>query len=147
MNTATNNTGTGTTREANIATVQRLYQAMDQGDTSVVETYFAPEWVNVDPILPPLSGLEGARTLASLFHNSFPDFDSRIQLVAAEGDRVAVHATHTGTHQNTFMGIPATGKTITVTSTGIFTFKNGKLIENRVIFNAYGLLQQLGVAP
>jgi hypothetical protein len=32
-------------------------------------------------------------------------------------------------------------------STGIFTLKNGKLIENRVIFNAYGLLQQLGVAP
>ncbi len=142
-----NATATTTTSEKNKAVVQRLFQAMDQGDTTVVETLFAPQWVNVDAALPPMRGLDGARTLVALFKKSFPDFTSRVELIAAEGEQVAVHAVHTGTHKGEFLGIPATGKSISVSSTGIFTVRDGKLIENRVIFNAYGLLQQLGVAP
>jgi steroid delta-isomerase-like uncharacterized protein len=82
-----------------------------------------------------------------MFTASFPDFTSQIELVAAEGDRVAVRASHTGTHQAPFMGIPATGKHVQVTATGIYTCRDGKLVQNRVIFDAFGLLQQLGVVP
>lgn len=132
---------------ANKTVVQRFYAAVDRGDTKAVEELFAPEWVNVDPSLPPMQGVDGARTLVSMFTASFPDFTSRIELMAAEGDRVAVRAVHTGTHAGSFLGIPATGRQVTVTATGIFTCKDGKLVENRVVFDAYGLLQQLGVAP
>jgi len=135
------------TSEKNKTAIQDFYQALDKGDTSVVEKLFAPEWVNVDPALPPMSGLDGARKLVALFAKSFPDFNSQIKLVVGEDERVAVHAVHTGTHKGEFLGIPATGKKFSVTSTGMFSFKNGKLVENRVIFNAYALLQQLGVAP
>lgn len=135
------------TTTANKTVVQRFYAAVDRGDTNVVGELFAPEWVNVDPSLPPMQGLGGARTLVSMFTASFPDFTSHIELMAAEGERVAVRAVHTGTHAGPFLGIPATGKQVTVTATGIFTCKGGKLVENRVIFDAYGLLQQLGVAP
>jgi steroid delta-isomerase-like uncharacterized protein len=133
--------------ETNKALVRRFYQAVDQGDTSVVETIFAPEWVNIDPAMPPLQGLDGARTLIGLLKTGFPNFQSHIDLIAAEGDRVAVRVSHTGTHDGLFLGIPATGKRVAITATGIYTLKEGKLIENRVIFDAYGLLQQLGVAP
>lgn len=135
------------TTTTNKTIVQRFYAAVDQGDVSTVGELFAPEWVNVDPSLPPLQGLEGARALVSMFTASFPDFTSRIELMAAEGDRVAVRAVHTGTHSGPFLGVPATGRKVTVTATGIFTCKDGKLVENRVVFDAYGLLQQLGVAP
>jgi steroid delta-isomerase-like uncharacterized protein len=133
--------------QENKALVRRFYAAVDAGDTSVVEALFSPEWENVDPSLPPMRGLDGARALVTLFTKSFPDFTSRIELMAGEDDRVAVRALHTGTHQGEFLGIPATGKAVTVSATGIFTLMNGKLIENRVVFDAYGLLQQLGVAP
>ncbi len=135
------------TSDMNKLLVQRFYQAVDEGDTSRIEELFAPEWVNIDPALPPMQGLDGARALVGMFTTSFPDFTSRIELMAAEADRVAVRASHTGTHQGEFMGIPATGKRITVTATGIFTCKDGKLVENRVVFDAFGLLQQLGVVP
>jgi steroid delta-isomerase-like uncharacterized protein len=133
--------------QENKALVRRFYAAVDAGETSVVEALFSPEWENVDPSLPPMRGLDGARALVTLFTKSFPDFTSRIELMAGEDDRVAVRALHTGTHQGEFLGIPATGKAVTVSATGIFTLMNGKLIENRVVFDAYGLLQQLGVAP
>jgi steroid delta-isomerase-like uncharacterized protein len=135
------------TTEMNKELVRRFYQAVDQGDTTQVEALFSPEWENVDPALPPLRGLDGARTLISMFTASFPDFTSKIELMAAEADRVAVRATHTGTHQGVFLGIPPTGKPVNVSATGIYTVKDGKLIENRVVFDAFGLLQQLGVAP
>jgi steroid delta-isomerase-like uncharacterized protein len=136
-----------TTTETNKALVRRFYQAVDQGDTSVVETLFSTEWVNVDPSMPPMSGWEGAHALIHMLKTGFPDFTSQIELIAAEGNRVAVHTSHAGTHRGTFLGIMATGKHVAIKATGIFTVKDSKLIENRVVFDAFGLLQQLGVAP
>jgi steroid delta-isomerase-like uncharacterized protein len=135
------------TTETNKEVVRRFYQAVDQGNTGQVETLFALDWENVDPSLPPMRGHEGATALISMFTASFPDFTSQIELMAAEADRVAVRASHTGTHQGAFLGVPATGKRVTVTATGIFTVKDGKLIRNRVVFDAFGLLQQLGMIP
>lgn len=135
------------TTDSNKAVVRRFYQAVDAGDTGSVEAIFAPEWVNVDPAMPPLSGLDGARQLITLLKRGFPDFSSQIELMAAEEDRVAVRCVHRGTHLGDFLGVPATGKPVVVTATGIFTVKDGKLTQNQVIFDAYGLLQQIGVAP
>lgn len=135
------------TSDTNKALVKRFYQAVDRGEIEVVEELFAPEWENVDPALPSMSGLDGARSLVRMFTASFPDFSSKIELMIAENDRVAVRALHTGTHQGEFMGIPATGKQVTVYATGIYTCKEGKLLQNRVVFDAFGLLQQLGVVP
>lgn len=135
------------TTESNKALVKRFYQAVDQGDTNVVAELFAPTWENVDPALPPMQGLEGARSLVGMFTAGFPDFTSTIELMAAEGDRVAVRTIHTGVHRGPFLGIPATGKAVTVSATGIFTCQAGKLVRNQVVFDAFGLLQQLGVAP
>lgn len=133
--------------ETNKALVKRFYEAVDAGDVSVVQELFAPEWVNVDPALPPLSGLEGAAMLIGMFTASFPDFTSRLDIMVAEDGRVAVHAVHTGTHQGDFMGMPPTGKHFTVTANGIYTCRDGKIVENRVVFDALGLLQQLGAIP
>ncbi len=135
------------TIETNKQVVQQFYQMVDQGDTSKVADLFSPTWVNVDPALPPLQGLEGAKALIKLLKDGFPDFNSKIELMAAEGDRVAVRVSHTGTQLGEFLGIPATGKAAQITSTGIYTIRAGKLVENRVIFDAFGLLQQLGVVP
>lgn len=133
--------------QTNTQIVRRFYQAVDTGDVNATEALFSPEWENVDPALPPMRGLDGARALIGMFTAGFPDFTSTIDLIAAEGDRVAVRATHSGTHQGPFLGLPPTGKRITVTATGIFTLKDGKLVENRVVFDAFGLLQQLGAIP
>jgi steroid delta-isomerase-like uncharacterized protein len=135
------------TTTTNTDLIRRFYAAVDAGDTSQITELFSPEWENVDPALPPMRGLDGARALVSMFTAGFPDFTSRIDLIAAEGDKVAVRAFHTGTHNGEFMGVPATGKQVSTTATGIYTCKDGKIVENRVVFDAFGLLQQLGIIP
>lgn len=133
--------------EQNKALVRRMYAAFDAADLAAVPAIFGPAWVNNDPSLPPLSGHDGARQLISMFTQAFSDFTTTIESILAEGDRVAARFSHTGTHQGEFMGIQPTGRRISVSSSGIFRIADGRVVENRVVFDALGLLQQLGVMP
>ena len=52
-----------------------------------------------------------------------------------------------GTQTAPFMGIPPTGRAITVSAIAILTVDNGKVTHLRAIFDQLGLLRQLGVVP
>jgi predicted ester cyclase len=49
--------------------------------------------------------------------------------MVAEGDRVAVWATHRGTHTGQFIGIPQTGSETEVTNLGMFRIADGRRIH------------------
>jgi hypothetical protein len=50
-------------------------------------------------------------------------------------------------HRGPFLGIPATGKTITVAAWTIDRFVDGKVAQSRIIMDTLGMMQQLGVVP
>lgn len=132
--------------EQNKELVRRMFEMVATGDTTDVSRIFATDWVNIDPALPPMQGIDGAKQLVTLFHSAYPDARVNLNTLVAEGDKVAVTFSFSGTHKGTFLNIPPTGKSINVTGTGIFKIKDGKLVENRVVFDALTLMQQLGVA-
>jgi predicted ester cyclase len=126
--------------------IQGMLQLMEKGDRENVSKYFASDWVNHDPSLPPMKGWEGAKQLIALW-SSFSNRKITIEDSVVEGDRVAIRFVITGTHTGPFMGIAPTGNTIKVTGTGIFRIAEGKATDNWVNFDALGLLQQLGAVP
>jgi steroid delta-isomerase-like uncharacterized protein len=132
---------------ANKSLVRRMYAALDRGDLEAVPELFDPAWVNRDAALPPMAGHDGARQLMTLLKTAFPDFATTVEALIAEEDRVAARVTHTGTHLGEFMGIPPTGQRVSVTASGLFRVAGGRLTENHVVFDALGLLRQLGVVP
>lgn len=67
--------------------------------------------------------------------------------MVGECNKIAVRWTGTGTHKGDFMGIPATGKHVSVTGITVDTFKDGKVVESWTNYDALGLLHQLGVVP
>ncbi|MBK6712738.1 MAG: ester cyclase [Chloroflexi bacterium] len=67
--------------------------------------------------------------------------------MVAEGDKVVVRFTVTGTHQGFFAGIPATGKQVAMQGIIIHRLHNGKIIEDWVVRDTLGLMQQLGMIP
>jgi steroid delta-isomerase-like uncharacterized protein len=75
---------------------------------------------------------------------AFPDFNVRIDELVAEDERVAYRMTVSGTHKGEFKGIAPTGKKFTVSTMGIVLFKNGKIAEEWEIYDAMGMLVQLG---
>jgi predicted ester cyclase len=60
---------------------------------------------------------------------------------------VAVRTRFTGTHQGALLGIPATGRQVNVAQAAVHRVVDGKITDNWVVFDALGLMQQLGVVP
>ena len=65
----------------------------------------------------------------------------------AEGDRVVVRQTWTGTQRGEFMGMPATGKSVSWGVIDIVRLADGKAAEHWGQMDAMGLMMQLGAIP
>ncbi len=114
---------------------------------SAVADNFTADWVNHDPNLPPMSGLAGAEQLLGLFRTALSNPKVQIEDSIEDGEKVAARFRMTGTHTGPLMGIPATGKPISILATGIFRVVDGKLAENWVNLDALSLMQQIGAIP
>ena len=71
----------------------------------------------------------------------------KVEDIIAEGDKVVARLTTRGTQRGAFMGIPPTGKQVTVTAIDINCIVGGKSVEHWLNMDTLGLLQQLGVMP
>lgn len=92
-------------------------------------------------------GTEGYKQYFVQLRAAFPDIRFSIEDQIAEGDRVAVRWTATGTHQGDYAGIPPTGKRGVVTGMTTFHITDGKAVECWTNLDELGILRQLGVLP
>jgi Predicted ester cyclase len=90
-------------------------------------------------------GMEGAKAAHRIMLAGFPDYQTIIDDLIAEADKVAVRITMSGTHTGSFMGIPATGKHVSFTGMYIARIVDGKIVEHWGEEDGVSLLQQLGV--
>ena len=134
--------------EENKATVQMFYdEVLNRGNLDVIDKMTAENYVDhtAPPGMPP--GREGEKQWFTMLRAAFPDGQTTIDDIIAEGDKVAVRATMTGTHQGDFMGIPATGKPVTISGIDVTRFHEGQSVEHWGQWDMAALMQQLGVAP
>ena len=92
-------------------------------------------------------GPEALKEHVSGWIAGFPDLRMRVEQMVSEGDRVAAQLVMEGTHQGTWLGIPATGKRLQIR---LFTFHRvveGKIVEDWVLVESLGVFQQLGIVP
>ena len=126
-----------------------LEEVWNKGNLAVLNEIIAKDHVNSGPgTLPGLpTGPEGTKQLVTVYRNAFPDVHFTIDEQIAEGDKVVTRWTAHGTHQGELIGIPATGKSSTVTGINVDRVVNGKIAESWGIFDQFGMMQQLGVIP
>lgn len=134
--------------EDNEALVRRLYEEVfNRGDLSTVDGLLAADYIDHTALPGTSPGPEGLKQFISMFRAAFPDLHFTIEDMIAAGDTVVVRQTYRGTHEGDLMGIPPTGKQVTITSIDIGRFAGGKLVEHWGATDSLGLLQQLGVVP
>jgi steroid delta-isomerase-like uncharacterized protein len=132
--------------EENKALARRMVDAWNQGDLDALDELIAPDYVFHDPADPTTaSGPAGAKQMVSAFRTAFPDLRLTIAAEIAEGDKVVQRLTATGTHRGPLLGIPATGKQVTMSSIEVMRIERGKIAEHWDEFDMLGVLQQLGV--
>jgi steroid delta-isomerase-like uncharacterized protein len=136
--------------ETNKTISRRFFEeAFGKGNLNVLDEIIASDHVNSGPgALPELpTGPEGAKQLVTVYRNAFPDVRFTVDEQIAEGDKVVTRWTADGTHKGELQGIPATGKSSTVTGIAVDRIVNGKIAESWGIFDQFGMMQQLGLVP
>lgn len=82
-----------------------------------------------------------------MFEAAFPGYQLSAEDMIVEGDRVAIRSVMTGTHQGELMGIPATGKQVSVPLMVFYQVADGKITQFWMNADTLGLLQQIGAIP
>jgi predicted SnoaL-like aldol condensation-catalyzing enzyme len=128
--------------------IDRRYidEVLNKGNVAVIDEIMAPNYVGHVPGMPP-SDRDGDKQLIGMFHAAFSDIHFAIEHQIAEGDKVVHHGTMHGRHTGEFMGIPPTGKEVTMSGININHFVDGKVVESWGMLDMLGLMQQLGVVP
>jgi len=116
------------------------------GNMAVADEIVADGYVRHDPASPEdITGCDGLKQLVTMFRNAYPDFHSTYEDMFAKGDKVTARYTVRGTHNGELMGIPPTGKKVTVSCIVIHRLADGKIVEDWTEYDLMGLMQQLGM--
>ena len=132
----------------NKAIMRRLMEGvMNHGNMDLFDELVSPDFVNhsAPPGAPPTR--EGWKQGFAMLRAAFPDAHLHIEQTIAEGDLVMNRFTVHATHQGELMGIPATGKEVTVGGINIARIADGKVMERWEELDMMGLMVQLGVVP
>ena len=134
------------TAEENKAIVRRLIEELwNAGNPELAEQLYAPDYVRHGPLAePPIRGSEALKQFASMYHAAVPDLHHEIEDQFAREDSVVSRATARGTHRGEMMGIAPPGKPITFSMFLQHRIAGGKIVEEWVMYDLHGILQQIG---
>jgi steroid delta-isomerase-like uncharacterized protein len=133
------------TENQNKELVLQLYEAIDNQEFDA-----AIEFLAEDALIYGAGGFDPGtpvelRSIFPEWYSAFPDYTHSIEEVIAEGDKVSVRMIYTGTHDNTFFGVPGTGNSIKYLGIHTHTIRDGKVVESWVLEDMLLLWQQLGM--
>ncbi len=131
--------------EENKKTVRRYQEIYNSNDLDslrevVSENLRTPKIMSGIP-----TGMEGAKVAHRIMLAGFPDYQTMIDDLIAEDDKVVARITMSGMNTGSFMGMPATGKHVSFTGIYMARIANGKIVEHWGEEDGVSLLQQLGV--
>lgn len=124
----------------------RFIQVWGDGDLDMIEQLAASSLSVNYPIMPKtVQGSRIFRKVMENFRSAFPDSRLIADEVIAEGDKVVIRWSFSGTHQGTLLNLPASGKTVKWTGITIYRIIDRKVVEERGEEDFLGFLRQIGV--
>jgi C-1 hydroxylase len=126
--------------EENKAIVRRFVESYNERKLDLIDDFVAPNYIDHDKNI----GREGLKQLISMGIKAFPDWFETIEDIIAEGDKVWVLLTYTGTSKGDFMGLNPTGKKINSKAVDIYRIVNGKLAEYWNVTDNINIFTQIG---
>lgn len=91
------------------------------------------------------SGVPAFKRYVAHYLHAFPDLRFAVEEWLAQGEKVMIRYSFTGTHERAFMGVAATGRWIRAEGVAIYRIVDGKLIELWDFLDLFGIAEQFGV--
>ena len=132
----------------NAAIVQRFVdEVINQGRYEVCDEIVAEDFLELDPLPGQRQGREGLKEVIAMMRAAFPDIHWVTEESISSGDKVVTRFIWTGTQRGDFVGIPATGRPVTVKGVVIDRLVDGRMTDSRILMDTFGMMMQLGVIP
>jgi steroid delta-isomerase-like uncharacterized protein len=133
--------------EEHKALARRVFDDVLNGrNLDLLDELAASDYIEHNPLPGQRTGIDGIRDRYTIVLNAFdPHFT--VEDVIAEGDKVVLRWTNSGTHVGAFLGIPPTGRSFRIPGIEIWRMESGKLAEHWDVVDVFGQLQQLGLLP
>lgn len=131
----------------NSEVVRRLYdEVLNEGRLELLDELAVADHVEHNPFPQQSQGVAGLKQRASMVRTAFnPHFT--IEHLIADGDKVAVMWSNTGTHVGEWFGFAPTGKTIVTHGVDVYRMRDGKLVEHWDVVDVSDFLVSVGVMP
>jgi steroid delta-isomerase-like uncharacterized protein len=134
--------------KANISIVTRFFEVgPSKGDLAAAGELLAEDFAMQVPLPVTGPGSEAIKQVIMSCRAAFGGLHVTIEDIFADGDKVTCRFTSRGTHTGEFMGVPPTGKAVSMTGIEIFRLRDGKIVELWGEANLMGLAQHLGALP
>lgn len=138
--------------DQNKAVVKRFFDELcNQRNYECSAELFVPEHLYHDPAIPGVApGPEAMAQVMASYHRAFPDGYWQVDDMFAADDQVVTRWTGTGTQTGELAGpqpIPPSGNRVSVAGLWVHRLSDGKIVESWAVWDALGLMQQLGVIP
>ena len=122
--------------------VARWLDWWESGDVTIADELYA-EGYQRHATDSAASGLDALKTLVATYLRAFPDLHFEVDDTVADGDRIAVRWTATGTDRGGLMGMPPTGKAISLAGCDILRIRGAQITESWSFYDRLALLDQL----
>jgi steroid delta-isomerase-like uncharacterized protein len=144
----TPNEETRVSESENVSVIARfLEEVINQGRLEQADELVAVDFVELEPLPGQRQGREGLKEVIGMLRAAFPDIHWVVEETVASGDKVVTRFTWTGTHRGTFLGVPASGRSVSVKGVVIDRLVAGKMADSRILMDNFTMMQQLGVIP
>ena len=131
----------------NEALARRFFEELCNGrDAAVADEIVADDYVSHGPQAPAAEGPDGVKAHVAVYQDALDGYWD-VQEIQSTGDRVVIRWIGRGTHNGELMGVSPTGAKIAVEAITILRIADGKIAEEWTVWDALGLLQQIGAVP
>jgi len=138
----------GTAGEGAAGLARRIVdEVWAEGRLETIDELIAEDFRGWTPTNGEVKGREAFREQVKMYRSAFPNMTMVVDLITSDGEWVTTKWTASGTHTGELMGMPATGKDVTVTGIEVDRIVGGGIVEGYGVFDALGMLQQMGAVP
>lgn len=130
--------------EENKKLVQKFYDAINSEEFDKLHDLCHQDFVFYSQVDTPKPGVNGFIDAEKKHFDAFESFTFPVEIMVAEGNRVAVYLTWNPKGQKLeCMGVPPTGKGCKISVFCLLTIADGKIIEKRAHFDVADVRRQL----
>jgi steroid delta-isomerase-like uncharacterized protein len=115
----------------------------NQRRVSAIEDFCSAEFCGEDACHGTLWGHDVIGQFMTQTLIAFPDLKVRIDDLISEGDIVVCRMTSTGTQRTEFLGVAATGKSVSVSSIVHYRIEDGLIRQAWRVWDAFGVMQTI----